>query len=192
MRSIFIQQPVELDLDSELRSMRFGGYLGRIFQNLGLYLRARLYRRQIKTLDKIMLQLRGFAEVSLSMEYAQAARYLPQIILLKVKFARAAKIMAKGKPKAIAQIPAARDFYLKSEALQVLLGQIHEQLTYMEYLTHDAKFLLALPEDKRHKVMTFAMDRVRAAMELDPEGKAEYEAEVKAWMDFPFDPIVEH
>ena len=141
-------------------------------------------------MDKMVSDLKEFNELVLELEYVEAAPLLPKVSKLQKRLQRAT--MRKDKEEIIGEVPNAPVYFERLEQVMLLMDQLLESLTFMEYLTHDAKFLLRLPDDTRYKVMAFAMDRVRAEMEKDPMGKAEYEAEQKAWLNADFGPVVEY
>jgi hypothetical protein len=88
--------------------------------------------------------------------------------------------------------PSGKAYLSQIEATLSSLDRTIERLTLFDHLSQNAVFLLALPDDERYAVMNLGMARVHKAMDKDPEGKAEYESEIKSWMDFPFDPIIEY
>ena len=192
MSTLVLPNSINGRLDSELSSIRIGSYLNGLLRKWGVSILSRLFKWQLKSLDKIAIDLTEFNEEILELEYADAAPLLPKVSKLQKSLQRATMRMIKDKKEIIGEVPNAPAYFERLEQVMYLMDTLQENLTFMEYLTHDAKFLLGLPEDTRDKVMSFAMDRVRAEMEKDPVGKAEYESEIKAWMDFPFDPIVEY
>lgn len=192
MRTISDAHQLISSLHTELRAIRLGSLFIRSFRRLGVRIRAGLFIRQIKLVDQLLANLTHFASEMQEMDYATAATYLPQISHMQARYTKADRVMADGQARFIAKVPGAKEFYLKHYAAKTLLAKIHQELTYMEYLTHDAKFLLTLPDDTRHKVMEYAMARVRAAMDQDPEAKAAHDAELDAWINAPLDPIIDY
>jgi hypothetical protein len=192
MRSISAAHQLITSLHTQFRAIRVGSLLIRSFKRLGVRIRAGLFVRQIKLVDRLLAGLTRFSSEMQQMDYATAAAYLPQISQMQARYAKADRVMADDQARFIAKVPGAKAFYLKHYAAKTLLAKIHQELTYMEYLTHDAKFLLTLPNDTRYKVMAFAMARVRAAMDQDPEAKAAHDAELDAWINAPLDPIIDY
>jgi hypothetical protein len=192
MSTLVLPNSINGRLDSELSSIRIGSYLNGLLRKWGVSILSRLFKWQLKSLDKIAIDLTEFNEEILELEYSDAAPLLPKVSKLQRSLQRATMRMIKDKKEIIGEVPNAPAYFERLEQVMHLMDTLQENLTFIEYLTHDAKFLLTLPDDTRYKVMSFAMDRVRAEMDKDPVGKAEYEAEIKSWMDFPFDPIVEY
>lgn len=192
MSTLVLPNSINGRLDSEISSIRIGSYLNGLLRKWGVSILSRLFKWQLKSLDKVAVDLTEFNGEILEMEYTDAASLLPKVSKLQKSLQRAFMRMSKDKEEIMGEVPDALAYFERLEQVMHLTDTLQENLTFMEYLTHDAKFLLGLPEETRDKVMSFAMDRVRAEMEKDPVGKAEYESEIKAWMDFPFDPIVEY
>lgn len=174
------------------RPIRLGRFLSSSPRNLREAIITFLFRRQLKSLGKMVSDLKEFNELVLELEYVEAAPLLPKVSKLQKRLQRATMRMMKDKEKIIDEVPNAPVYFERLEQVMLLMDQLLESLTFMEYLTHDAKFLLRLPDDTRYKVMAFAMDRVRAEMEKDPMGKAEYEAEQEAWLNADFGPVLEY
>jgi hypothetical protein len=192
MRSVAISSSIDRRLNRELRSIRIGSFFNDLASKYALFLLERSFKRQLKTLDQFAATLEEYIEASLELEYVDAAQQLPWANALKRRWERATKRMCSHKESILSKVANAPGYFERLERVLNLLKALMENLTMMEYLTHDAKFLLGLPDDTRYKVMSFAMARVHAAMDKDPVAKAEYEAEIAAWMNAPLDPILEY
>jgi hypothetical protein len=192
MSSVALSSSIHHRLDLNWLPIRISSYLYNLPRNFIFFLLESFFRRQLKTFDTYAVALEEAIELSLELEYADAAKILPEVEKLQRRLVRATKRMYADKEEFKGQFANATEYFERLEQVMILLDTLKENLTIMEYLTHDAKFLLGLPDDTRYKVMSFAMDRVRAAMDKNPLAKAEHDEEVNAWLNAPLDPIIEY
>jgi hypothetical protein len=195
--SVALSYPFENELGGPSLGIRFQLRLSNSFANLKKIhfigsLLDRQLEKQMAKFEPIQAKLDLLYDTLLEIDQQPVSEMKTRLIRDRKYLLRFSRRLFRDREKFEKKIHLGKAYLSQMENLIQRLDRVIYRLELFEYLDQSADFLLSLPDDVRYATMEFGMARVHKAMEADPVGKAEYEAEQEAWLNADFGPVVEY